>query len=665
MPSCLSYLGGGRVFIGSSHGDQIIISLVKQRQTDGNFFTLTTLEYSIAPLLDACLLDNNSANLSLLACANAHGQGSLIRCQQGLDLECEAESEFPAIGIEAAFALSDHELIVTGLFGSLKASSHGEDVKIETLPSKVFWANDRLTVTPHEFYFDKNRVAFGSIVSLATANGEWMAVCMADGQVCLYRGTELYQKIPMDVNVTTMCLNERGQLFVAGWCSDGMSSAVYNADGDVLGTYAGIIRSMACVGDSIWLGFHSGDVELMGGGERIKLGNRPVSCLFTANDACFGLSDTLCQIGQQRVAAWIQHELVDAVAPLSDGRLVMFGGGKMRIVKPMPLNGVGELHIRRTPLHQTVRRLCRLQNSLVACLGTDRLFLLDDLDALLNEYCFGEEVQLASLAAIQHRGMDLIVVGASDMKSYLYTFACEDGRLRLMGKFETPGLVYALLPYSSDSDNLIGSMEGSVGMWCMREGEWSLVDRYHVGVLGVQLTRRDNLVLIGDMLRSCSLLAWEQNKWKGVAHSYSSDWITSVAMGSRMLAADSLGNLFSLSLQDNRITTEGVFHLGQVVNCIQHTGPRGIFTDSWIYLTTLGTIGMIGALEPDDFQTLQSLERKIVNSIPWPGQFDHTKWRSLHTTDTRQMSHEMFIDGLHVERMLGEEDIIQRIMNSK
>jgi DNA damage-binding protein 1 len=91
IPSTLTYLDNGFVYIGSHLGDSQIIHLSSPRLADGNFVKIMNVIQSTAPMVDFATVDLEMiGQSSVVACCGAYKEGSLRIIRKGANLTASA-----------------------------------------------------------------------------------------------------------------------------------------------------------------------------------------------------------------------------------------------------------------------------------------------------------------------------------------------------------------------------------------------------------------------------------------------------------------------------------------------------------------------------------------------------------------------------------------------
>ncbi|CAG8590178.1 17871_t:CDS:10, partial [Racocetra fulgida] len=159
--------------------------------------------------------------------------------------------------------------------------------------------------------------------------------------------------------------------------------------------------------------------------------------------------------------------------------------------------------------------------------------------------------------------------------------------------------------------------------------------------LALRVVSRGHFVLVGDLFRSISLLAYKESdkdnkSLEVIAKDNNPHWISSVEAfdDDEFIASDTNYDLITFRKNDDtadederrKLETNGFFHLGDSVNQIRHgslamnvseTEPVGISSEL-LYCTSSGAIGVIASIPEQKFKFLKKLEEsidKVIGSI--------------------------------------------------
>ncbi|KAM3330846.1 hypothetical protein ACQJBY_027138 [Aegilops geniculata] len=247
-------------------------------------------------------------------------------------------------------------------------------------------------------------------------------------------------------------------------------------------------------------------------------------------------------------------------------------------------------------------------------------------------------------------------------KGRILVFLVKEGKLQLIKAKETKGAVYSLKSFNG---KLLAAINQKIRLykWVQRN------DRSHVlqfecahdgQVLSLYTQTRGDFILVGDMMRSLSLLIYkhEEGKIEEVARDLNTNWITAVEMldDDIYIGADNCCNLFTVCKSPyGFLEPVGEYHLGDVVNWLHHGSLVMHHADSGtgqfpsvIFGTVNGAIGVIVSLPYDLYAFLEKLQSVLVNFVKGVGNLSHAQWRSFCNA-RRTSSARNFVDGDLIE----------------
>jgi DNA damage-binding protein 1 len=222
---------------------------------------------------------------------------------------------------------------------------------------------------------------------------------------------------------------------------------------------------------------------------------------------------------------------------------------------------------------------------------------------------------------------------------------------------------------------------------------------HHGHIMTLYLKTHGDYVLVGDLLRSVTLLQYKaaNHSLEEVSRDYNSNYMRAVEMvgdDEHFLGADDNGNLFMTRRQldaetdeeRGKLESQGGFHLGDYVNVFcrgslssQHadqdavvagssaassssrlsTSPlknsnglanvAGAAATSILFGTIFGAIGTLITLNHEAYLFFNALERAIKIVVPPVGGLSHDDWRSFNN-ERRSYSQRNMVDGDLVEQ---------------
>lgn len=267
-------------------------------------------------------------------------------------------------------------------------------------------------------------------------------------------------------------------------------------------------------------------------------------------------------------------------------------------------------------------------------------------------------------------GTAMVLPDESDPKQgRIIIFQWADGKLQQIAEKEIKGAPYSLLEFNG---KLLASINSTVRLF-----EWNAERELHNecshfnNILALYLKTKGDFILVGDLMRSMSLLAYKplEGSFEEIARDYQTNWMSAVEIldDDTFLGSESTTNLF-VCQKDSAATTDeerqhlqevGQYHLGEFVNVfrhgslvMQHPGENASPTQGSVLFGTIhGAIGLVAQLPADFYNFLLEVQANLNKVIKSVGKIDHTFWRSFSTE--RKTEQPMgFIDGDLIESFL-------------
>ncbi|XP_037507168.1 DNA damage-binding protein 1 [Rhipicephalus sanguineus] len=251
----------------------------------------------------------------------------------------------------------------------------------------------------------------------------------------------------------------------------------------------------------------------------------------------------------------------------------------------------------------------------------------------------------------------------------IVVFHWVDGKLEHVAEQEIKGAPYSMLEFNG---KLLAAINSTVRLF-----EWNAERElrnecsHFNNILALYLRAKGDFVLVGDLMRSMSLLAYKplEGNFEEIARDYQTNWMSSVEIldDDTFLGAESTTNLF-VCQKDSAATTDeerqhlqevGQFHLGEFVNVfrhgslvMQHPGETSSPTQGSVLFGTIhGAIGLVSQLPADFYTFLLEVQEKLTKVIKSVGKIDHAFWRSF-STERKTEQAVGFIDGDLIESFL-------------
>lgn len=397
-----------------------------------------------------------------------------------------------------------------------------------------------------------------------------------------------------------------------------------------------------------------------------------------------------------------------------------------------------KLHIRSLALGETPRRIAFHKQREVFAVCTEKttwsegggessnrvLFLEEGTMSLIYTYELDSLEQALSVHSCELLSSDpsapqeeYVVVGtgyvvpqeAEPSRGRLLLFAVREGRVvGLLAQRDTKAAVFSIAGIAGRLVIGVGSKvqvfrlsfpatESStlLSASSMYGPELQLECGHHGHILALYLKAKGDCVLVGDLLRSVSLLQFRPAA-DGVASSLQElcrdpsansmraveilDGADTDSSGDAYLGADDCGNLFTVCRHNDAATEEergklllhGEYHLGDYVNAIRHGSLKSHpmpnertagnaatrAAPSVLFGTISGAIGTILTIDREKYSQFCSVQKAMASVLPGVGGLSHEGFRTFFN-DRRTAGQNNMVDGDLVERLLDLEPAMQ------
>ena len=251
----------------------------------------------------------------------------------------------------------------------------------------------------------------------------------------------------------------------------------------------------------------------------------------------------------------------------------------------------------------------------------------------------------------------------------LILFQLVEGKLIQISSKDVKGAVYSIVEFNG---KLLTGINSAVSIY-----EWTADKElrqecsYHNTILALYLKAKSDFILVGDLMRSMTLLAYKplEGRLEEIAHDFSPNWMTAIEIidDDTFLGAENSFNFFTCQ-KDSAATSDedrhhlqqtGKYHLGDFVNVFRHGSlvmhhtieQSTPISSSILYGTVRGAIGLVAGLQKDMFDFLLHVQKKMTSVLKSVGKIEHTFWRSFHNERKTEPA-VGFIDGDLIESYL-------------
>ena len=264
---------------------------------------------------------------------------------------------------------------------------------------------------------------------------------------------------------------------------------------------------------------------------------------------------------------------------------------------------------------------------------------------------------------------ELVLVAEKEVKGAVYNLNAFNGKL-LAGS----------TPRCSSSDGWRAAATGAGGgaggagaVDAAETGDHELIGEcsHHGHIVALYVQVRGDLIVVGDLMKSVSLLRYEPNESAIVelARDFNPNWMTAVDAldDDAYLGAENSFNLFTLRRNSDASTDEersrldvaGEFHLGEFVNRFRRGSLVAKARDAdepanaecVLFGTVSGSLGVLASVDKDTFDFALKVQNAMNQVVQGVGGLSHEKWRSFHNEHQTRPARG-FVDGDAVERFL-------------
>ncbi|XP_014678579.1 PREDICTED: DNA damage-binding protein 1-like [Priapulus caudatus] len=299
-----------------------------------------------------------------------------------------------------------------------------------------------------------------------------------------------------------------------------------------------------------------------------------------------------------------------------------------------------------------------------------RVLKLPGFDPLHVEMLGGEIIP-RSILMTTFEGINYLLVALGDGSVFYFNLAADTGlgKLQQVAEKDLKGAPYSLVEFNG---KLLASINSTVRLYeWTAERELKLECSDFNNIIALYLKTKGDFILVGDMMRSITLLAYKpmEGSLEEISRDFNPNWMTAIEIldDDTFLGAENSSNLFTCQ-KDSAATTDeerqhlqevGLYHLGEMVNCfrhgslvMQHPGENSTPTQGCVLFGTVnGAIGLVTQFPPEMFNFLLEMQTKLAKVIKSVGKIDHEFWRAF-STEKKTEAPTGFIDGDLIESYL-------------
>lgn len=257
---------------------------------------------------------------------------------------------------------------------------------------------------------------------------------------------------------------------------------------------------------------------------------------------------------------------------------------------------------------------------------------------VLSTYIMEPYELVSSLACVVMDNVTYFVVGTGfsyptedePKKGHILVFSMADSRrLHLEHKLDISGCAYSLVEVHG---KLVAAINSKVHLysWDAHQGALTHMYTHHGQVIALFLAVRGDFILVGDLMKSVTLLSYQAGSQKlvEIARDHENHYMTALEAvdDDHFIGAENSYNLFSLrkptdasnEQEARRLLSFGSFHLGDAVNRFRKGSlnmklpeENTLATPEMLYCTVNGSIGVIATLDETTYRLLEALQKAL------------------------------------------------------
>ncbi|KAL1525255.1 hypothetical protein AB1Y20_020120 [Prymnesium parvum] len=360
------------------------------------------------------------------------------------------------------------------------------------------------------------------------------------------------------------------------------------------------------------------------------------------------------------------------------------------------IDDIQKLHIRTVPMGETPRRIAHLDGAKSFAVLTHQTNESEDTQSsfvrLLDDQTF-ERTHSVELKPSEHASAVIpiafegeppssvfVVVGTAftdqnepePKAGRILVFELIERTLELRSEHQVKGAVYTLEAFNG---KLLAGVNNKLQLY-----EWSAaaggnspqlrLRHEHCGhILVLYVASRGDFILVGDLMKSISLLQWSaiSGSISEISRDCNANWMTAVAFldDDTYLGSENALNLFVAKKnadatndeERQRLEVVGEFHVGEFINRFRR-GSLAIADSSiaqpltnLIYGTVNGVLGVVSPISQEQYSFLKKVQDSLARVVKGVGGLSHSEWRAFFN-ERRTSEASSFIDGDLVESFL-------------
>ncbi|KAF8976248.1 DNA damage-binding protein 1a, partial [Entomortierella lignicola] len=451
----------------------------------------------------------------------------------------------------------------------------------------------------------------------------------------------------------------------------------------LLSRFEGIPYLLVGLGDGLLLTFVlDAALSTLPTPRRISLGTQPIMLRHISSGketagssnhvfACSDRPTVIYSSNRKLLYSNVNLKQVASVTPFNcevfPNALAIVGSDEGGVLRIGSIDEFQELHVQTFPIHETPRRIAYLAPR--KCFGVISIKIVNDepesvggsmIDTydeqeigfvrlhddqtfdLLNSYELQREEAPQCIAAVSFAGdpSNYLAIGTAETETdsvptkgrILILEVTDNSQLKLVSEMEVKGGVMAIKEFQG---KLLCGVNEQLRLYTwdanekmMRESNLTL-ECYHRGfTLILSLAIHGEFIIVNDLVRSFTLLRYNDKKFTEIARDHNMDSLTAVEMidDETFIAANNASSIFTL-IKNTETTSEdeakrlqwsGGWHMGDQINRFKHGSL--VMTNQendapaipkLLFGTVSGVIGVVATLTPETYNLLNHLQTNI------------------------------------------------------
>ncbi|CAA0805711.1 DNA damage-binding protein 1a [Striga hermonthica] len=708
IASSISYLKDDVIFVGSSYGDSQLLKLNLQPEAEGYCVEVLEIYVNLGPIVDFCVVNlEKQGQCQVVTCSGAYKHGSVRIVCNGIGINEQASVKLEGIKGMWSLGSATHDpydtFLVISFVGETRILALNMVDELEETEIEGF-RTDVQTLFSHDSVYDQLVQ-----VLLSTGGGHLVYLEIGDGVLTECSRIQLENDIScLDINPIGDDPN-RSQLAVVGIWGD-ISVMIYSLpelklmlrehlEGGIvprsvlLCSFEGTSYLLCALGDGHLLSFvlntRNGQLEEL---KKVPLGmqlctlgtfsSKNAKYVFVASDiptAIVGIDKKLQYrninlTGVSYMCSFHSRTFPFCLAIAKQDNLVIG-----------TIDDVEKLHSHSIPLGEHARRICHQETTktFAICSVKYMQYSVEDAEMhfvrLLDDRTF-DFISIYGLDQFEKCCSILSCSFSNDNNAYycigtayvlpeeneptkgrILVFVVVDRKLQRIAEKETGGAVHSLNAFNG---KLLATINQKIQLY-----KWMLCDDgsgdlqyecgHHGHVLSLFVQTMGDFIVVGDLMRSISLLTYKEGATEELARDYANNWMSAVEIldNDTYLGAENNYNLCTARMnsaveEQGQLEIVGKYHLGDCINRFHHGSLIMRLPDSdvpqiptIIFGTISGAIGVVASLPHEHYIFLQHLQQNLRRVVKGVGGLDHEKWRSQAGTHG-------FLDGDFIELFL-------------